>query len=240
MRPLEGDFRAAFPGWEVHRAFTSSMVARALARRGGDRVESVQGACERLARAGFSEVVVQSTHVVAGAEFDKVRAAAEHVRPLFDRVAVGAPLLASEGDCEQVAEAIADASDAVFSDTAVCLAGHGTATDAQASYGRLARALDAREKGRFFVGCIEADPTGGDVAVAVRSAGFSRAVIRPLMLVAGEHVANDLADAANPSSWAVRFARAGIEARCVRTGAGELARVRRILVDHALSAAGRA
>ena len=103
---IERQLAAAFPDRSLIRAFTSGMICRKLRERDGIEVPSPAQALEQLLGEGVTDVVIQPTHVINGAEYDKLMAQAAPYRDKFARLAVGKPLLTSVEDYEAVAQAI--------------------------------------------------------------------------------------------------------------------------------------
>jgi len=229
----EAALSAAFPGLPAYRAFTSGMVRRALRGRGID----IPGMSESLARMqidGVKDVICQPTHLIYGEEYDKLCAALEGVEPHFRRVAVGRPLLADYDDIARVLRAVSGTV-CREPDEALVLMGHGTKHFCNTVYA----AMDyfARRNGfrDVCIGTVEAWPDLVTAIDSVRERGFARAVLTPLMLVAGDHARNDM-NGPGPESWLSRFRAAGIQTRAVVRGLGEYPEIRRIYCDHAREA----
>jgi sirohydrochlorin cobaltochelatase len=115
--------------------------------------------------------------------------------------------------------------------------GHGTEAASNGIYERMQKVFAAKGRDNYYVGTVEARPSVDDVISAVGMSDCSKVVIRPLMLVAGNHAVNDMSDPGNPESWYSRFAAAGYETECIIEGLGQIAAIRGIYVDHALRAA---
>ena len=233
---IEKAIAGAFPRCAHYRAFTSGMVLRRIAREENLHIDTLDQAMTRAAGDGVRELTVQPTLFMPGREYGKLKQIVEENRQLFDRVALGAPLIGSEEDCRLVAQALKKEADA-FSDgeTAVCLMGHGTDVEANRVYEVLQQALRDLGSGHIFIGTVESVPGIEELLTAVSDGDFRRVVLSPLMVVAGDHACNDMAGS-EPDSWASRFRAADFEVRCVLRGLGELEDIRNIYVAHAKAA----
>lgn len=223
--------------YDVRRAFTADTIIDILKERDGIEIDNVEAALDRCVADGVKTLVVQPTHLMDGFEYTDLADALEEYADKFDATALGAPLLDTPEDFEAVAAALGDAM-ASYDDgqTAFVFMGHGTEADANADYTTMQETFTARGMGAYFVGTVEAEPTCEDVIAAVQAAGYSRAVLSPLMVVAGDHATNDMADTEDPESWASKFAAAGIETTCLLVGLGQYAAIDDIYVDHVESA----
>jgi len=154
----------------------------------------------------------------------------------FEHIAVGAPLLTSDGDFQAVADAITQAT-AQYDDgdTAICFMGHGTEAESNRIYGEMQQVLEAAGHDRYYVGTVEAEPTLEDVLAGVKDSGAHRVVLQPLMIVAGDHANNDMAGD-EEGSWKRAFQDAGYEVECVLKGLGELEAIQQLFAAHAQAA----
>ena len=229
---VEDAIAAAYPDYEVRRAFTSQTIIDILAEREGLEIDNVEEAFERLIADGVQQVVVQPTHVMSGYEYDDLVAVVEKYRDQFVSVAVGAPLLSSDEDYSRVVEALCSATaEQDLAGTAIVFMGHGTEHEANASYAKLQDAFNAAGKTNYLVGTVEAAPSLDDMLSAVQAGGYTKVVLQPLMVVAGDHANNDMAGD-EPDSWKSTFAAAGYEVEPVLQGMGEIADIQQIYVDH--------
>lgn len=220
---------AAYPDWEVRRAFTSGMIIRKLLKRDGMRVDSVEDAMNRLEAEGFTHVAVQSTHVMHGEEYEKMLAQLAPYR-LRMRVAVGMPLLHSAADYAEVADALLEWLPPLKADEGLVLMGHGTEHFANSAYAQMEHVLRARCD-RIYVATVEGYP--GLDSVKRRLAGqpeIRRLVLAPFMLVAGDHARNDMTGDAD--SWEAQLTEAGYAVRSLLRGLGECPRIRALFVEH--------
>ena len=229
---VENAIKEANPDYEVRRAFTSQIVIDVIKENGGAAIDNVEQAFDRLVDDGVKELVVQPTHVMSGFEYDDLMAVVDEYKGKFDKVSVGAPLLTSDADYTALADALAADTAAYNVDgTAVVFMGHGTHHEANAAYGKLQETFAAKGNNNYFVGTVEGSPTLEDVIAGVKAGGYSKVVLQPLMVVAGDHANNDMAGD-EEGSWKLAFEAEGIEVECSLKGLGAIEAVQDMYVAH--------
>ncbi len=229
---IEEDVQAAYPDWEVRRAFTAQTVIDILDKRDGLKIDNVVEAMERLVADGVKKVVIQPTHIMNGYEYDDVMAEIAPYADRFEAFAVGTPLLTHEQDYEKVIAALlANHEHAGSTDVALVYMGHGTEHFANAAYSQLENMMHADGYENAFVGTVEGFPALDNVLAKIAAYGAQKVVLAPLMVVAGDHANNDMAgDEAD--SWKTAFTAAGYEVECVLEGLGQNSAVRALYVEH--------
>ena len=235
---IEDAIRETYPDYDVRRAFTAQIIIDKLAERDGIVIDNFEQAMDKLVEEGVQKVIVQPTHLMAGYEYtDVLNSLQSNYADKFEAIVLGDPLLTSDEDYSEVVEAICDAT-AEYDDgqTAICFMGHGTEADSNEDYTHLQQVLTDTGHTSYFVGTVEATPTFDDVVEAAQAAGFTKAVLRPLMVVAGYHANNDMADTEDPDSFASKFIAAGFEVECVVEGLGQLVAIDDIYVRHVADA----
>lgn len=227
----------AFPQFEVRRAFTAREIVEKLFQRDGYRVDTVEQALARCANDGVREVYVLPTHLIPGREYADVRHAVDKFVGRFDVLKMAGPLLDTSDDIDRVIGACVEAMSSSGSEgeTALCLMGHGTNVAANQVYFTVRDAFALKSPLRHFIGTVEGTPTLEDAVDEMVAAGVRRAVLRPLMVVAGDHANNDMADADDPESLAGMLSRRGVEVECQIEGLGQLLAIRALYVQHARS-----
>ncbi len=234
---IEDAIREAYPDYDVRRAFTAQIIIDKLAERDGIIIDNFEQAMDRIVADGVQTLIVQPTHLMAGYEYTDVYNSLQNYADKIDDIVLGDPLLTTDEDYSEVVEAICDAT-AKYDDgqTAICFMGHGTEAESNEDYAHLQQVLTDAGHTSYFVGTVEATPTFDDVVEAASAAGFKRAVLRPLMVVAGDHANNDMADTDDPDSFASKFIAAGFEVECVVEGLGQLVAIDDIYVRHVAEA----
>lgn len=220
---IEQTIAAAFPEYEVRRAFTSQVIIDKLKKRDHIGIDNVKEALEHALEDGITELIVQPTHLMDGLEYMELAETVEEYRNRFKQLDIGDPLLTTEEDFDQVIDAITDAT-VQYDDgeTAICFMGHGTEAGANQVYTRLQKKLWQRNYINYYVATVEASPSITDLIHMVKTGGdYKTAVLRPLMVVAGDHANNDMAGA-EEESWKCLMEEAGYKVKCIVEGLGEL------------------
>ncbi len=233
---IEGSLAESFPDWSVRRGFTSQIIIDHVLSRDGVAIDNVSEALNRAADNGVKTLVVQPTHLMDGFEYNDLVDELAGFADAFEAIAVGEPLLSSEEDFAAVAEAIVQAT-AEYDDgeTAICFMGHGTEAESNGVYAKMQQVLSEAGYDNYFIGTVEAEPSVEDLLAAVQAGDYKRVVLRPLMIVAGDHANNDMAGD-EEDSWKSVFESAGYEVECVLSGLGELEAIRDLFVQHAQAA----
>ena len=233
---IEAAMAEAFPDWSVRRAFTSQIIIDHVASRDGVAIDNVTQALDRAADNGVKTLVVQPTHLMNGLEYEELMSTLAEYSDAFESISVGQPLLTDDEDFQAVMEAIVAAT-ADYDDgqTAICFMGHGTEHDANGVYAKLQQLLTDSGHANYYIGTVEAEPTLEDLLASVGQGDYSRVVLLPLMVVAGDHANNDMAGDED-GSWRLAFEDAGYQVECVLTGLGELEAIQDLFVAHAQAA----
>ena len=256
IKSIEDALQAANPDWSVRRAFTAQIIINHIQARDGEKIDNMEQALERAVANGVKQLVVQPTHLMHGAEYDEMCAAIDKVRDKFESVEIAEPMLGEVGsdatvinaDKEAVAKAVVAAalSESGYESTAAAkeagvayvLMGHGTAHVAKVTYSQMAAQMDKLGYENVFIGTVEGEPEDTSceaVIAAVKEAGYTTVVLRPLMVVAGDHANNDMAGA-DEDSWKTMFEAAGLTVNCQISGLGRIADVQALYVAHTKAA----
>lgn len=235
---IEKAIAAAFPGIQVRRAFTSQMIINKLKKRDGLAIDNMEEALKRAAADGIKTLIVQPTHMMAGFEYMDLAKELDEYKNKFERTALAAPLLTGEEDFKAVMKAVTeDMASWDDGDTAICLMGHGTEAASNAVYSRLQKMLEDAGYENYFIGTVEADPNIENIVTAVKAAGkYKKAVLKPLMVVAGDHANNDMAGE-DEDSWKSIFEAEGYQTTCILEGLGQMPAIQDVYVAHTRAAA---
>lgn len=228
---IEEDLGAAFPELDVRRAWTSGVIMRKLLERDDVKINNVEEAMEEIVAQGYSQVVVQPTHIINGAEYEKMLMQLSKFQGRISFLGVGLPLLSLSDDYESVCHAVMSNIKPLEKGEVLLLMGHGSGHHADAAYA----ALDYRFKNLgyddVFVGTVEGFPELEEVLPAIRKRKPDKIRLLPLMIVAGDHAINDMAGEGK-DSWASILNREGYEVESVIKGLGEFSQIRDIYIRH--------
>ena len=258
IKGVEDALQAAYPDWSVRRAFTAQIIINHVQARDGEKIDNMQQAMDRAVANGVKNLVVQPTHLMHGAEYDEMMEMIDDYRDKFESVAVAEPLLGEVGadatvineDKEAVAKAVTaeavatagyDSVEAAAKDgTAFVFMGHGTSHTAKVSYSQMQTVMQTLGYDNVFIGTVEGEPESTsceNVIEAVKAAGYTKVVLRPLMVVAGDHANNDMAGA-DEDSWLSQFEASGAfdVVDCQIAGLGGVADVEQLYIAHTKAA----
>lgn len=229
---IEADLELALPERKLFRAFTSGMIVHKLEQRDHLHIDNVSQALARMVKEGYTDVLIQPTHILNGTEYDKLMAQARPLATQFHHFAIGKPLLTGVEDYQLAADAVMKEISPPGEDEALVFMGHGTEHVANAAYALLEYVLHDKGWKRTFLGTVEGYPTLDEVMNRLKEHSQVRRVrLHPFMVVAGDHAKNDMAG--GEDSWCTRLTQAGYEVRCELKGLGEYPAFRALFVDHA-------
>ena len=256
IKSIEDALQEAYPDWSVRRAFTAQIIINHIQARDGEKIDNMTQALERAVANGVKNLVVQPTHLMHGAEYDEMCAAIDDYRDNFDSVSIAEPLLGEVGsdasvinaDKEAVAKAVTAAAveasgfdsleAAKEAGAAFVLLGHGTAHVARVSYSQMSTQMQQLGYENVFIGTVEGEPEETaceSVIEKVRAAGYTTVILRPLMVVAGDHANNDMAGS-DDDSWKPMFEDAGFTVDCQIAGLGGIADIQTLYIAHTQAA----
>lgn len=258
IKSIEDALAEAYPDWSVRRAFTAQIIINHIQARDGEIIDNMQQALDRAVENGVKNLVVQPTHLMHGAEYDEMAEVLDEYSDKFESVAIAEPMLGEVGDDaavinedkEAVAKAVVDAAvkeagfdsmDAAAEDgTAFVFLGHGTSHTAKVSYSQMQTQMEELGYKNAFIGTVEGEPedTACEAVIdKVKEAGYKKLVLRPLMVVAGDHANNDMAGT-EEDSWKSMMEASGafdsVDAQIA--GLGGIEAVQELYVAHTKAA----
>ena len=258
IKGVEDAIAAANPDWSVRRAFTAQIIINHVQARDDEKIDNMDQALERAVKNGVKNLVVQPTHLMHGAEYDELSEAVEKYKDKFESVKIAEPLLGEVGsdatvvneDKKAVAEILTeeavekagyDSLDAAKEEgTAFVFMGHGTSHTAKISYSQMQSQMTALGYENVFIGTVEGEPEDTScesVIEKVSAAGYKNVILRPLMVVAGDHANNDMAGS-DDDSWLSQFKASGkfdkIDTQI--NGLGEIEGIQKLYVEHTAAA----
>ena len=229
IKGIEDALQEAYPDWSVRRAFTAQIIINHVEARDQENIDNMDQALQRAVDNGVKNLVIQPTHLMHGAEYDEMVEAVDGYKDKFESVAIAEPMLGEVGDDatvinddkKAVAQAITDAAceEAGYDDmaaaaddgTAFVFMGHGTSHTANITYDQMQTQMEDLGFTNAFIGTVEGEPEDTEcqaVIEKIKDAGFKKVVLRPLMVVAGDHANNDMAGD-DEDSWKSQFEAAG-------------------------------
>ena len=258
IKGIEDALAEAFPDWSVRRAFTAQIIINHVQARDDEKIDNMQQALDRAVANGVKNLVVQPTHLMHGAEYDEMVEAIDAYKDKFESVAIAEPMLGEVGDDatvinddkaavaqaitdEAVKEAGYDSMEAAAEDgTAFVFMGHGTSHTANVTYDQMQTQMEKLGFTNAFIGTVEGEPEDtacDEVINKVKDAGFKKVILRPLMVVAGDHANNDMAGD-DDDSWKSMFEASGDfdEIDCQIEGLGRIDAVEQLYVAHTQAA----
>ena len=258
IKGIEDALAAAYPDWSVRRAFTAQIIINHVEARDDEVIDNMDQALDRAVANGVKNLVVQPTHLMHGAEYDEMVEALDSYKDKFESVAIAEPMLGEVGDDatvinddkKAVAQAITDEAckiaeydsmEAAAEDgTAFVFMGHGTSHTANVTYDQMQTQMEDLGFTNAFIGTVEGEPEDTEcqaVIEKVKEAGFKKVVLRPLMVVAGDHANNDMAGD-DDDSWKSQFEASGAfdSIDCQIEGLGRIEAVEDLYVEHTKAA----
>ena len=258
VKGIEDALAEAYPDWSVRRAFTAQIIINHVQARDDEKIDNMDQALERAVDNGVKNLVVQPTHLMHGAEYDELTEAVENYKDKFESVKIAEPLLGEVGadetaineDKAAVAEAITaeavktagfDSLDAAKEEgTAFVFMGHGTSHTAKISYSQMQAQMEQLGYENVFIGTVEGEPedTACEAVIEkLKNAGYKKVILRPLMVVAGDHANNDMAGD-DDDSWKSQFEASGVfdSIDTQIAGLGEIDAIQQLYVAHTQAA----
>ena len=252
---VEKALQAAYPDWSVRRAFTAQIIINHIQARDGEKIDNVAQALDRAVANGVKNLLVQPTHLMHGAEYDELISVLDGYKDKIENIVVAEPLLGEVGAdatvinadkayvaAAVVGEAVDEAGfDSIFAadeaGTAFVFMGHGTSHTANVTYDQMQTQMNELGFKNVFIGTVEGEPEDTECSVVigkVKDAGYKKVILRPLMVVAGDHANNDMADPEDEESWLSQFTASGAfdSVECQIAGLGRINLIQALYASH--------
>lgn len=237
---IEQSLAEAFPAYTQFRAFTSSIIRKRLAEK-GLFIDDPETVLQKLVEAGYTEVIIQPTHLLHGEEFEqKIEALQSTYASKFNKFIVSQPLIVQEQDYLLTASAIASQFPAIAKNEGIVLMGHGTPRNNNKAHGytykKMQKIFDAM-KLPVVVGTVEEEdsPNFDTVLETVLERGYKKVHMYPLMVVAGDHANNDMYGD-EIDSWKCQIEARGVKTEGHLHGIGRNKAIQALYIQHVLEA----
>lgn len=226
---IEKAIGKAFPEYDVFRAFTSEIVMRRIRKNEGIEIFNVKDQLSNLLEKGYREILIQTLHIIPGLEYEKILKAVDMYKDKFEVIKVGKPLLYTYEDYVKVCEILKEEiGSELAEDEALIFMGHGSDYPIFTAYPTLDYMLEGSP---IFVGAVESYPYLEDILPKVKAAGYKKAYLHALMLVAGDHAQNDMASD-EEDSWKTILEKEGFSTRVCLKGLGEYTGIVDMFIEH--------
>jgi len=203
----------------VERAYTSGIIRRIIEKNEGIHIFDQKEGLKVLKDKGFEEIITMSLHILDGIEYSK----------LDDKFGkISKPLLADDEDFKKIVEN-KEFNDLEGND-AIVFMGHGTESEADYAYQKLQDEYLKAGKNNIFIATVEGKVTIKDIIEKMKEKDFKRILLKPLMIVAGDHAKNDMSSD-DEDSWKTILKNEGYEVTAVLKGMGEYKFIREMFMD---------
>ena len=203
----------------VERAYTSRIIRRIIEKNEGIHIFDQKEGLKALKDRGFEKIITMSLHILDGIEYSK----------LDDKFGkISKPLLADDEDFEKIVEN-KEFNDLEGND-AIVFMGHGTESEADYAYQKLQEEYLKAGKNNIFIATVEGKVTIKDVIEKMKGKGFKKILLKPFMIVAGDHAKNDMSSD-DEDSWKTILKNEGYEVTSVLKGMGEYKFIREMFMD---------
>lgn len=234
IEACEKDMQAVCPDRDFFRSWTSHIIRKKIAERDQMWVDSPQQALERLIAEGYTDVAIQSLHVLNGDEFEKIVKEVQVYQSQFEKMVIGKPLLSSFDDYQKVIAALEAQAPALQENERVVFMGHGASHHAFTAYAGIDH-MFMDKKLPFMMGAVESYPEIETIVERLAVDNIKKVHLMPFMVVAGDHAINDMASD-EEDSWNSQIKALGIQTQCHLVGLGENAQIRALFAQHLLNA----
>ena len=203
----------------VERAYTSGIIRQIIEKKEGVHIFDQEEGLKVLKDKGFEEIITMSLHILDGIEYSK----------LDDKFGkISKPLLTDDEDFKKIVEN-KEFND-LEGDDAIVFMGHGTEIEADYAYQKLQEEYLKAGKNNIFIATVDGKVTIKDVIEKMKGKGFKKILLKPFMIVAGDHAKNDMSSD-DEDSWKTILKNEGYEVTSVLKGMGEYEFIRKMFMD---------
>ncbi len=219
IEALENMVKEKYGAERVERAFTSNIVRKIIKKNEGIYVYNQEEGIKTLQNRGYSEIITMSTHILSGIEYSK----------LNDKYGkITEPLLFSDEDYHKIV------NDHKFNDLegndALIFMGHGTESEADKSYEILQEKYKEKRRENIFIATVEGKITLEDIIKKIKNKNYKKVLLKPFMIVAGDHAKNDMASD-EKDSWKTILENNNFEVEVKLIGMGEYDFIQNMFMD---------
>lgn len=209
IEAIENMVKEKYGAENVERAFTSGIIRKIIKKKEGVHVYDQEAGLEAMKRKGYDEIITMSTHILDGIEYSK----------LSDRYGkITKPLLYRQKDYDRIVEN--EEFNDLSGNDALIFMGHGSESNADRSYDILQEKYKNSGKDNILIATVEGKVTIEDIIEKLKERGYRKILLKPFMIVAGDHAKNDMASNED-DSWKSLLERSGYEVQVQMTGMGE-------------------
>ncbi len=224
---INNKVKQTFKDADVFEAYTSRIVIKRLKERGIIKQTPTE-VLLRLRSEGYTRVIVQGTHIINGIEHDLLQKEVDRVRPFFDDIRLGNPLLYNLDDSKKVIDILVKRHPANEKKKEhIVFVGHGTTSPSTAIYSQIDYMLKANGFTNYHVGTIEGYPTLETVLKQLKEKKAKSVVLVPFMFVAGDHATNDIS-----ADWKEAIEKENIKVSLSIEGLGQIPEIQNIFIEH--------
>ncbi len=216
---IENEVREKYGNEKVERAYTSGVIRRIVEKKEGIHIYDQKEGLEALKNKGYDEIITMSLHILGGIEYSKL--SNEYGK-------VTQPLLTTDEDYRKIV------NNEKFNDLegndAIIFMGHGSESAADVTYQRLQEEYIKAGKNNIFIATVEGKVTIEDVIEKLKKTDYKKILLKPFMIVAGDHAKNDMASD-EEDSWKTVLQNEGYEVTPVLKGMGEYKFIRDMFME---------
>ena len=216
---IENEVREKYGNEKVERAYTSGVIRRIVEKKEGIHIYDQKEGLEALKNKGYDEIITMSLHILGGIEYSKL--SNEYGK-------VTQPLLTTDEDYGKIV------NNEKFNDLegndAIIFMGHGSESAADVTYQRLQEEYIKAGKNNIFIATVEGKVTIEDVIEKLKKTDYKKILLKPFMIVAGDHAKNDMASD-EEDSWKTVLQNEGYEVTPVLKGMGEYKFIRDMFIE---------